>query len=582
MKIVATQFMRFRQLVQLGKKIGLSTLVFFAIPTASVEAQVRLAQITPDESLPTTVEQLQEIMRINGGERAGNNLFHSFEEFSISEGMEAIFENATDIENIFTRITGESISNIDGVLRTQGGANLFLVNPNGIIFGKNAQLDVGGSFIATTADSIQFEGGAEFVANGSISEPTITIDRPIGLAFGNSSGAIQVNGTGHQIVSDTRFSPIGVGDAETGLSVNTGKTLALIGGEITFPGGVVSVEGGRIEVGSVNSGLIGLQEAKKGFAFSYGRAIDYQDISLSEQALLNVSGEEGGTISLNGNNILLSGSSFLLNQNRGNTDSGNINVNSVKSLILSGTTSDQEVSSNIRSESLESGKGAKISIDTKQLSVLDEALIIASSYGEADGNDLTINASDSVEIVDSSVSASTFAEGNAGNLNLSTSHLQVKNSGGFTSSTIATGNGGNVTVNASLIEVIGGSSSARSNISASSFNAGNAGNVTVDTEKLRIQDGGAVSSSAFAEGNAGSLVIKASESVEVSGRNQNFGVSSPESAIRTAVQAASPGGQRALGLPAIPTGNSGSLTLETPFLRVSQQGTINVENEGNW
>lgn len=92
-----------------------------------------LAQITPDGSVPTTVQQLQEIMRINGGERAGNDLFHSFDEFSIPEGMEAIFENAADIKNIFTRVTGDSISNIDGVLSTQGNANFFFINPNGIL-----------------------------------------------------------------------------------------------------------------------------------------------------------------------------------------------------------------------------------------------------------------------------------------------------------------------------------------------------------------------------------------------------------------------------------------------------------------
>jgi filamentous hemagglutinin family protein len=59
-------------------------------------------------------------LNINAGEREGNNLFHSFEEFSVSESIEAVFENAPDIENIFTRITGEEASSINGILRTQG------------------------------------------------------------------------------------------------------------------------------------------------------------------------------------------------------------------------------------------------------------------------------------------------------------------------------------------------------------------------------------------------------------------------------------------------------------------------------
>ena len=575
-KIVATQFMRFRQLVQLGKKIGLlSTLIFSIIPTASVEAQIRLAQITTDESLPTTVEQLQEIMRINGGKRAGNNLFHSFEEFSIPEGLEAIFENAIDIENIFTRITGESISNIDGVLKTQGSANFFLVNPNGIIFGKNAQLDIGGSFIATTADSIQFEGGAEFVTNNSTSEPTITIDRPIGLAFGSNSGAIQVNGTGHQIVSDTRFSPIEVGDAETGLSVNTGKTLALIGGEITFPGGVVNIEGGRIEVGSVNSGLIGLQKAKKGFAFSYDRAIDYQDISLSEQALLDVSGEEGGTISLTGNNILLSGSSFLLNQNRGNTESGNINVNSVKSLILSGTTSNQEVSSGIRAESLSTGRVAEIDISTEQLKLQDGAQIIGSTYSEAPGSNVLIDASNFIEMLGGSISAGTFAEGDAGDVRLSTTSLKVMEGGSITSSTIGSGNGGEVTINADSIDVVGRVSIDRSNIAAVSFNSGNAGSLSINTKRLQVRDQALVNTSSRATGDAGSITINASELIEISGTNKNF-----PSTIRAGVELTNSQARKIFGLPEVPTGNAGNITVNSPVLNVIQEGIVNVSNEG--
>ena len=184
--------------------------------------------------------------------------------------------------------------------------------------------------------------------------------------------------------------------------------------------------GGKVEIGSVNLGLISLQETDNTLTFGYENADSYQDISLSQQALLNTSGEGQSEILLTGNNISLSDGSFILNQNIGSIDSGIIAINAFESLNLSEFSSNGEVSSSIRSESLGSGQGAKIDINTKQLSVLDQALIIASSYGEADGNDLTINASDSVEIVDSSISASTFAEGNGGNIKLSTSYFQVK------------------------------------------------------------------------------------------------------------------------------------------------------------
>jgi filamentous hemagglutinin family protein len=542
-----------------------------------------LAQITPDGSVPTTVEQIEEIMRINGGEREGNNLFHSFDEFSIPEGMEAVFENATDIENIFTRVTGESVSNIDGILSTQGEANFFFINPNGVVFGNDAQLNVGGSFVASTAESIEFEDGSVFSAKDE-NRPTITISSPMGLNLGSNPGAIIVNDSGHQITSDTRFSSIDVSNVETGLSVPSGQTFALVGNGINFNGGTINAEGGRIEIGSVDSGLVSFQEAKNGFAFGYDNAIGYKDITLLEQALLDVSGEGEGAISLTGDNVLLSNGSFLLNQNRGNIDSGTISVNALKSLKLSGTSSSNgDISSSIRSESLGEGQASNINISTKQLSVVDEAEIITFTYSKAPGSNVTVNASNSIELAGGNISNTTFAEGNAGDIQLSTSQLEVTNKSVITSSTFGTGDGGEVNINADVINVIDNSepSTDRTNISASSFNAGNANNLTINTRQLRVKNGASVSSSSAAGGNAGNLIINSSESVEISGSNPNFqGSNTSGSTIRTSVQAASPEGQRSLGLPAVPTGNAGNLTINTPSINVFEEGAISVENQG--
>ena len=125
--------------------LGTILLFSFAIPNPVT------AQISSDGSVSTTVTTNDSVnFLIENGERAGNNLFHSFSEFSIPTGGEAFFNNATDIANIFSRVTGGSISNIDGLIRANGSANLFLINPSGISFGKNASLSIGGSFFATT------------------------------------------------------------------------------------------------------------------------------------------------------------------------------------------------------------------------------------------------------------------------------------------------------------------------------------------------------------------------------------------------------------------------------------------------
>ncbi|WP_366516596.1 filamentous hemagglutinin N-terminal domain-containing protein [Microcoleus sp. PH2017_20_SFW_D_A] len=131
-----------------------------------------IAQIIPDSTLgaessrlvPDTINNLPSD-RISGGATRGSNLFHSFRSFNIGEGRGLYFENPSAVSNIFTRVTGGQPSNILGTLGVQGNANLFLINPKGIVFGPNARLDLRGSFVASTADSIVFNNGFEFSTN---------------------------------------------------------------------------------------------------------------------------------------------------------------------------------------------------------------------------------------------------------------------------------------------------------------------------------------------------------------------------------------------------------------------------------
>jgi filamentous hemagglutinin family protein len=158
-----------------------------ALPSHSAFAQ---SNIVRDNTLGSESSQVipnfggRQVELIRGGARRGANLFHSFREFNVSEGRAAYFINPPGVENILSRVTGTNPSSILGGLGVRGNANLFLINPNGIIFGQNAFLDIKGSFVATTASSIHFADGRQFSATAPQTTPLLTVSVPVGLQFG--------------------------------------------------------------------------------------------------------------------------------------------------------------------------------------------------------------------------------------------------------------------------------------------------------------------------------------------------------------------------------------------------------------
>ena len=173
------------------------------------------AQVTPDSSLSTSVTQQGSLLKIDGGTSKGNNLFHGFASFSPGQNQTAFFNNNLNVRNIIARISGSSRSEILGAIQTNGTANLFLINPSGIFFGPNSRLNLGGSFIGTTATSI-FEGNQEFPVD-KLSSTNLFSGDPSALKLTNKSGPIQVNGQGHVLTGNlTRvFAPTNVLFAET-------------------------------------------------------------------------------------------------------------------------------------------------------------------------------------------------------------------------------------------------------------------------------------------------------------------------------------------------------------------------------
>jgi filamentous hemagglutinin family protein len=250
--------------IAMHKGLSLSFFIGFSIGCGVVgnllkASSLTAQEVTADGTTSTTVNSDgRGNSIIEQGDRAGNNLFHSFGDFSVPTNGSAAFNNATDISNIFSRVTGGNISDIDGLIQANGSANLFLINPAGIIFGNGARLDIGGSFYGSSASSILFEDG-EFSATDLADPPLLTINAPIGLGFRDQPGDI-VNRSNFGLTSrvldgdfSEEFAEASLTDVNSvGLQVNPQETLALIGGNIVFENmaGVTAPEG-TVELGGL-------------------------------------------------------------------------------------------------------------------------------------------------------------------------------------------------------------------------------------------------------------------------------------------------------------------------------------------
>ncbi len=422
--------------------------------------------------------------QINGGAIRGTNLFHSFEQFSVPTGSTADFNNAPNIQNIISRVTGKSISNIDGILKANGKANLFLINPNGIIFSPNASLDIAGSFVASTASSLNFVDGTKFSATNPQTTPLLTVSVPVGLQFGAIPGIIRNQSQANNpdgITTNTFGQPVG-------LQVKPDRTLALVGGDITLEGGNLTAESGRVELGSVaGNSLVSLNPTNQGWALGYEGVQNLQKIQLIQRI---VDGKEipsqvdagnqdsnGGNIQVQGNTVELIGKDvYLTTQTIGAGDSG------------------------------------KLIINTNKLSVQDGAQVLTSTVDKGNGGDLIVNASESVELIGSITSPNSITgfvsasadQAKAGDITINTKRLSIQGGARVTADSVgvvknsqiipAQGKGGNITVNAlESVEITGTSTtSIPSLLSASTINYGNAGTINITTGQLIVKDGGQI------------------------------------------------------------------------------------------
>ncbi len=524
------------------------------------------AEIIEDGTTNTQVISTDNGIIIENGDRKGSNLFHSFKEFSVSQENPVFFNNANDISHIFSRVTGGNISKIDGLIGANGSANLFLINPAGILFGKNAFLNIGGSFYGTTADSVIFPDNVEFAASNSV-QPILTVKAPIGLRFRDNPGAI----TNRSVANDL------------GLAVRPGQSLALIGGNISLEGGKISVAQGNIELGSVadNSFVNLVEQTDSSFSLGYGEVTSFNDITLNQSASINAN--EVFSLNLRGDKILLTeGSQInsvvndyptdieinieareLLIDNQANISTitlgtgnrGEINLNIADSVEIVGTGSDElpnifafdNNNSNIQTDftnltgifsiTRATGAAKNINLTTSQLQLKNGGVIGSFTLGEGTSGILTINPTDSLEIINAAIINTPLlgSTGNGTKIEIDTGTLNISENGVIVTGTLGEGDGSDILIEAATeINLLQSfpNSFFTTGILSSSGSSGNgvAGDITIQTQRLNIQDGSQITStsglvtdqgSIAIGGSGGHITINADESLKITSNNSD-------------------------------------------------------------
>ncbi|NEO86827.1 MAG: filamentous hemagglutinin N-terminal domain-containing protein [Spirulina sp. SIO3F2] len=581
--------------------------------TISISGTALAQTVTADGTVGTTVTGSGPFTIIDGTIQ-GNNLFHSFTDFSPGTAT-AQFDlthasyggAASGITAIINRVTGGNISNIDGLLQVLGGnsPDFFLINPNGIVLGPNAELDMNGSFIGSTASSIVFPNNIAFSASDTTVAPLLTINRPTGL------------------VLSTNVASITASSSTTGLNMAPGETFGLLGGNVTLNGSTVTAPAGRIELGAVlDDATVTLSEVSDGWTFDDATISGSGDVRL-EQATLALVGDGGGNLNIQGQNITATDGTFINSVMTGSQNGGTMQLKATNTVefdggsslfpdayygagnasavVISANTLRMDQQSYIWSYGYDAGLSADITVTAKTIELLDRSVILTlalsngdsgdisvsvdtidlqggsqigpGTFGSGDTGNLTVRASTAI-LADGAfslapnvtsgfyVNSEAGSTGNSGNIDVETQQIVLSNGGTFINSTLGAGNAGEVKVTADTIDIMGNSANGvRSGIFTQaderslSTTTGSGGKINLNVRQLTLQDGGEISASTFGPADAGTIAINANE-IQISGTDSSI---SSES---------------------FNAGNAGSIRLNTDRLTVANAGAIAVSGTG--
>ncbi len=520
------------------------------------------------------------------GRQAGANLFHSFQTFDIHKGESATFSGPSSVERIISRITGGNLSHIDGLLRSAiPNADLFLLNPSGFVFGPNASLDIGGSFHVSTADYLRM-GDSEKFFSRPVENEVLSVAPPSAFGFLKAENSSIVFEGDEVTVLDEN------GEFR-GLTVNEGKNISVIGGDIEirsglyydflirdeegnplyymakdengeilyddsgnpvyetdeagnpipltmnlYPASLIAPGGQIFLAGATSAGEIGMQES--------GADISCEtlgNISISDWAWLDVSAQSGGSFVIRAGQFFVNGGGLYAE-----TESG-------------------------------AGKGMDIKADSLRIS--DGGLLSTDSYGAGDGGNISIkvakdavmtaeNYSDLGIVISANASGTEADAGNGGSIEIQAENIEISSGAILAADSYGSGKGGNVKLEAADTVKISGEnevyiSAVFATAAGKKSGAGQGGNIEISAENMEMSDGATVAAISSGPGNGGNISVQVKNGIRLSGEDSQ--------GIVTAIAAGTQGEMA-------DAGQGGNISLSAQNLTVSDGAQISSTSFG--
>jgi filamentous hemagglutinin family protein len=461
------------------RRLGLLLCLFSALLSGVACNRTAHAEITTDGSLGPAQSLTGPDYSITAdlGQQLGGNLFHSFGSFNINTSESATFSGPVTVSNIISRVTGGSPSNIDGLLRsTIPGADVYLLNPHGVIFGDNASLDVGGSFHASTANYLKLGETGRFDATNPANS-VLTTAPPSAFGF-----------------LDNNPATINVRDSL--LLVPDGADLSLVGGDIEIADGNLYAPDGRVLLASVASpGEVPIDPADMDLnGFESLGTIDISNpsgefpfLGLGEVGNLDVTTTVPGDVA-GGGRIVIRGGEFRLDEGLiraevvENVDGGGIDIKVTGAAEFSG---DAKL---LTRTFVFEGNAGPIAVEADTITLGGDATISSDSGGAGSGGTVTLTADTVVAADRASISADTVSSGNGGSIQITASLFTMSDDTRVKTSTFssnATGDAGNIMVDADSIAMSG---DATINSSTELGSQGQGGRVDIQADELRMID----------------------------------------------------------------------------------------------